>query len=225
MRINLDLTQAADRIEKRRIKPSTWQDLNPRPQEFCSECVCSTAVLQPLPKLLKVASKGTRLSLITSRWQLLSGLFLLASDQVRFDYKTNISFNPTKVFPKMKIFTFFLVSWPRKKLIFFPRTWFEKVSETGFAGNRFFLSTGDNFRIEFWRKQQKPKTEKPKTEKPKNINGFAPNFNRDWLTSDADCGTKKAMAFYHYVYARSLNLPCILLGYSNVCPKITKCPG
>ena len=31
-----------DSIEQRRKKPSTWRDLNPRPQEFCSAGMCFT---------------------------------------------------------------------------------------------------------------------------------------------------------------------------------------
>ena len=38
---------------KEKKKPSTWQDLTPRPQEFCSAVVCSTSVLQPLPRGLQ----------------------------------------------------------------------------------------------------------------------------------------------------------------------------
>ena len=40
-----------DRIEKRRKKPSTRRDSTPRPQEFCSSGVCSTAVLYRCPCL------------------------------------------------------------------------------------------------------------------------------------------------------------------------------
>ena len=36
-------------IEREEKKPSTWQESNPRPQEFCSTGMCSTTVLQPLP--------------------------------------------------------------------------------------------------------------------------------------------------------------------------------
>ena len=36
---------------KRRKKPSTRQESNPRPQEFCSAGMCSTDVPQPLSKL------------------------------------------------------------------------------------------------------------------------------------------------------------------------------
>ena len=38
-----------DRIDKRRKKPTTQQDSNPWPLEFCSAGECSTAMLQPLP--------------------------------------------------------------------------------------------------------------------------------------------------------------------------------
>ena len=37
--------------DRRRKKPSTRRNSNPRPQEFCSEVMCSTAVLQPQPIL------------------------------------------------------------------------------------------------------------------------------------------------------------------------------
>ena len=37
---------------KRRNKPSTQQESNPRPQKFCSAGVCSTAVLKLLPRAL-----------------------------------------------------------------------------------------------------------------------------------------------------------------------------
>ena len=37
--------------DKRRIKPSTRQELNPRPQKFCSGGVWFATVLPPLPKI------------------------------------------------------------------------------------------------------------------------------------------------------------------------------
>ena len=38
------------RDRKKRIKPSTQRESNPRPKEICSACGCSTTVLQPMLK-------------------------------------------------------------------------------------------------------------------------------------------------------------------------------
>ena len=53
MGISAMLLHPADRIEKRRKNPSTQQDSNPQPQEFCSAGMCSTAVL-PIFNLLQI---------------------------------------------------------------------------------------------------------------------------------------------------------------------------
>ena len=47
--------------EEGRENPSTRQDSNPRPQEFCSAAECSTAVLQPQPQEIQPKTDSDKL--------------------------------------------------------------------------------------------------------------------------------------------------------------------
>ena len=74
--------EALLRERKRRKTSSAWQDLNPRPQEFCSAGECSTTVLLLLPsiKLVRVMSLSGSAESCFSNWRhSLNSLTLVAS--------------------------------------------------------------------------------------------------------------------------------------------------